>query len=82
MKKGCLRATFFLLSINKDSTTGKHEVSLIKKTLPKDKNIAFVYLIRKTIMRVFDFMFSVECSSLLDIYAQKKRLPEDSLSKV
>ncbi|SHF70273.1 hypothetical protein SAMN05444377_11643 [Flavobacterium fontis] len=45
----------------------------MKKTLPKDKNIAFVYVIRKTIMRVFNFMFSVECSFLSDIHAPKKK---------
>lgn len=43
------------------------------KTLPKDKNIASVYLIRKTIKRVFNFMFSVECSFLSDIHAPKKK---------
>lgn len=44
------------------------------KTLPKDKNIASVYLIRKTIKRVFNFMFSLECSFPLGfINAPKKK---------
>jgi hypothetical protein len=73
MKKGCLRATFFF-AINKQGFYDKEALGkLHKENFTQRQEHSFRLFIRKTIMRVFNFVFYVECGSLSDINASKKK---------
>ena len=73
MKKGCLRATFFF-AINKQGFYDKEALGkLHKENFTQRKEHSFRLFIRKTIMRVFNFVFYVECGSLSDIHTSKKK---------